>query len=86
MVWSVSTIEENDRRRARMMEREAQKRGLAMGIEQGIEQGLQQGIEQGERRLEKLVEVLLDAGRIEDLQRQVSDEAFRESLYEELGI
>lgn len=82
MVWSVSTIEENDRRRARMMEREAMERGLAKGIEQGI----QQGIEQGEHRLERLVNALLDADRIDDLQRQVSDEAFRESLYEEFGI
>ncbi|MEI3376478.1 MAG: hypothetical protein V8R08_01320 [Coriobacteriales bacterium] len=74
----MSTIEENDRRRARMMEREAMERGLAKGIEQGIQQG--------EHRLERLVNALLDADRIDDLQRQVSDEAFRESLYEEFGI
>lgn len=78
MVWSVSTIEENDKRRTRMLVREAEERGVAKGIEQGVEQG--------ENRLERLVNALLDANRIDDLQRQVNDEALRESLYEEFGL
>ncbi len=70
----------------RVKESEAIERGLKKGIEQGIEQGIAQGIEQGEQRIEKLVNALLGASRIDDLQRQVKDEAFRESLYEEFGL
>lgn len=55
------------------------------GFEEGVRQGLEQGREEA-ARYAALVDVLLDAGRLEDLKRSADDEAYRRSLFEELGL
>ena len=45
--YCVSTIEENDARRARILERLALKKGLEEGRTRGLEEGRTQGLEEG---------------------------------------
>ena len=61
-------------------------RGIQQGMQQGIRLGVQQGIEQGELRLAALIEKLLQSGRLEELQKVVSNKYYRNLLFEELGI
>ena len=51
-----------------------------------FKKGILLGEERGEKRLNKLHELLLKNGRIEDLQKAVSDEAYTEKLYKEYGL
>lgn len=44
------------------------------------------GIKKGESRLNKLYGSLLKDGRIEDLQKAISDESYMEKLYKEYGL
>ncbi len=92
--YCVSTIEENDARRARILERLARKKGLEEGREEGREQGLAEGRAEGraegakeaEARYSFLVEHLLAEGRLDDLRMATSDEARRTALFEEFGL
>ncbi len=56
------------------------------GIAQGIQQGIERGLEEGENRFSKLLQMLKEAGRNEDLDRVISDRAYRERLYRENHI
>ena len=69
-VWSVSTMEENDARRSRILQRQARAEGIA----------------EGEGRFAVLAGRLLSAGREEDLMRASAEPAYRERLFAELGI
>ena len=40
----------------------------------------------GEERLGRLCEALMDAGRMEDLKKAVSNEEYRKELYQEFDI
>lgn len=77
-VFSVSTIEEDIRREARIRERLARKEGLA--------EGWVEGLAEGEQRYGRLVDALLDTGRMDDLRAAGRDPLLRERLYQELGI
>ena len=46
----------------------------------------EEGIRIGEARLKVLCDHLLNDGRIEDLRKAVSDEAYTEKLYKEYGL
>lgn len=46
----------------------------------------EQGLAEGEERNNKLVEALLAADRVDDLRHAAKDAAFRQQLYQELGI
>lgn len=88
--YCVSTIEENDARRARILERLARKEGLEQGLEEGRERGLAEGRAEGakeaEARYSSLVERLLAAGRLDDLRMAASDDVRRAALFEEFGL
>lgn len=56
------------------------------GLEQGIEQGLEQGLERGESRHNQLTKLLLEAGRLNDLEKSLSDETYRQKLYHEFHL
>ncbi len=63
-----------------------EERGIAIGEERGIAIGEERGIAIGEERLCALCEHLMSAGRMDDLNRAVSDQPFRQKLYDEFGI
>lgn len=50
------------------------------------EQGLAEGKAIEEKRYSGLVEALLAADRVDDLRHAAKDAAFRQQLYQELGI
>ncbi|MBR1684421.1 MAG: hypothetical protein IJ708_04740 [Clostridia bacterium] len=50
------------------------------------ELGMAQGMAQGEERFRALVDSMLKAGRIDDLQRVVSDPVYREEQYKDFNI
>ena len=50
------------------------------------EEGIRIGEKRGEVRLKVLCDHLLNDGRIEDLRKAVSDEAYKEKLYKEYGL
>lgn len=50
------------------------------------EGGETRGLVEGEAKFAKLADALFDSNRLDDLKRAVADEAFRSSLFEELGI
>ncbi len=52
----------------------------------GLAEGKQLGLKEGEQRLLKLYQLLLESGRNEDLNRILSDEAYREQLYKENNL
>ena len=56
------------------------------GIQIGEARGEVYGIKKGESRLNKLYGSLLKDGRMEDLQKAVSDESYMEKLYKEYGL
>ena len=60
--------------------------GEARGEKRGIQIGEVRGIKKGESRLNKLYGSLLKDGRIEDLQKAISDESYMEKLYKEYGL
>lgn len=45
----------------------------------------EKGVQMGEERLGRLCEALMDAGRMEDLKKAVSNEEYRKELYQEFG-
>jgi hypothetical protein len=53
---------------------------------EGREAGHKEGCIAGEERLARLVQILLAEGRKDDLERALSDEAFRQQLYQENNI
>lgn len=56
-------------------------------VSEGVfERGIERGIEQGELKLSKLIEALLQSGRTEDIQKEVSDDEARKQFYREFGI
>ena len=59
---------------------------MSSSREEGIQIGEVRGIKKGESRLNKLYGSLLKDGRIEDLQKAVSDESYMEKLYKEYGL
>ena len=46
----------------------------------------EKGVQMGEERLGRLCEALMDAGRMEDLKKAVSNEEYRKELYQEFDI
>ncbi len=77
-VWSVSTIVENAERRERIRGRMLQ--------EEARGEGREEGREEGEARFASLASQLIEAGRLDDLSRASADPAYRQSLYQELGL
>ncbi len=59
---------------------------LAQIGQEHYEDGVEQGIEQGEQRFASLTEKLMEENRYDDLSRATKDKAFREELYQELGL
>ena len=66
------------------------KKGLEKGEEIGRKAGETIGREvgraEGEERMSRLIQNLLSAGRVEELERVVSDEELKEKLFQEFGI
>ena len=48
--------------------------------------GEEQGRMQGELRYNSLIKLLLDAGRMDDLKKVLSDENYRKKLFEEFQL
>ena len=61
---------------------EGEKRGEA----KGEIRGKKIGIKQGEKRFATLTAALMGSERLDDLSRAVSDETFRDSLYQEFAL
>ena len=60
--------------------------GMMEGEKRGEIRGKKIGIKQGEKRFASLTAALLASERLEDLGRAVSDETFRDSLYQEFAL
>ena len=60
--------------------------GRKLGLTEGRQLGLTEGKQLGEQRLIKLQQLLLESERNEDLKRILSDEAYREQLYQENNL
>ena len=60
--------------------------GFSQGISQGVAQGISQGIAQGTNRMLQLSTHLFSLGRIEDLKKASSDEAYLQKLFLEFGL
>ena len=60
--------------------------GLRQGIQQGTEQGIKQGTEQGIDCVNRLTRLLLEQGRIEDLQRSSEDAEYQRTLFHEFDL
>lgn len=48
--------------------------------------GVKEGIKEGSDQMAALMKILLEAGRMSDLQLSVDDEKYREKLMKEYGI
>ncbi|MEF2574643.1 MAG: hypothetical protein UIQ90_02385, partial [Eisenbergiella sp.] len=75
--------EEEEKRKLREAEFEY---GREEGIKQGIGQGIKQGIEQERNEILLLIQRLYAAGRAEEAEHAVADEAYRKKLLEEFGL
>lgn len=96
--YCVSTIEENDARRARILERLAIKKGLEEGRKEGHKEGLAEGRAEGraeglaegraatEARYSALIEHLLAENRLDDIRAMTSDAARRNALFAEFKL
>lgn len=60
---------------------EGRREGLRQGKLEGMAAGRLEGMAEGEIRFARLTEILLLEGKLDDLQRSVSDTKFREQLY-----
>ena len=79
--------EEEEKRKLREAEFEyGREEGIKQGIGQGIEQGIKQGIEQERNEILLLIQRLYAAGRAEEAEHAVADEAYRKKLLEEFGL
>ena len=56
------------------------------GKKAGIEEGIKEGIKEGIRCANELMQQLLKDGRIDDIERVISDTEYQEQLLEEYGI
>ena len=66
--------------------KEGEKRGEERGKEIGKEIGERIGVKKGENRFASLTVALMTSKRLDDLNRAVSDETFRDSLYREFAL
>ena len=81
------SIFEYDEEKHMKSEREwAYNNGHEDGLAEGRKLGLTEGKQLGEQRLIKLQQLLLESERNEDLKRILSDEAYREQLYQENNL
>lgn len=71
-----------ERKKAR---EEGHAEGRAEGHAEGLAKGLAEGLVEGEARFAKLTQFLLQSNRMDDLTKALTDTAYRESLYEQLG-
>lgn len=65
--------------------KKAREEGHAEGRAEGHAEGLAEGITEGEARFAKLTQFLLQSNRMDDLTKALTDTAYRESLYKQLG-
>ena len=54
--------------------------------EEQYEQGLSEGRQQGLSRVNQLNQLLIEAGRIDDLEKSSKDPEFQEELFQEFGL
>ena len=85
-VMAVSIYEYDEELHFKTLFEEGHESGYAEGHESGFAEGHEAGLEQGEIRLAKLLQSLMDAGRNEDINRTISEPAYRERLYHEYGL
>ena len=64
----------------------AMKEWIADERNAGMKEGEEKGIKVGETRFVNLTSILLSSQRLDDLNKAVSDENFRNSLYQEFAI
>ena len=62
------------------------KEGIKEGMKEGEKKGIKKGIKEGETRFASLTSILLSSKRLDDLNKAVSDEEFRNSLYQEFAL
>ena len=66
--------------------KEGEKIGKEIGKEIGEKIGVKKGVRKGENRFASLAAALMDSKRLDDLSRAISDETFRDSLYQEFTL
>ncbi|MCH5257296.1 MAG: hypothetical protein J1D87_08370, partial [Lachnospiraceae bacterium] len=64
----------------------AREEGLKEGREEGLKEGREEGIKKGEQRLLELINLLKDSGRDKDLSHALSDQVYREQLYQQYNL
>lgn len=67
-------------------EEDGRKEGEAVGRKEGREEGRKEGRKDGEERMSSLCRFLFKENRIKDMERAVSDKAFREALFQEFHL
>ena len=65
--------------------REGRREGIEEGHIEGKKEGIKEGIHKGESRLVELLQLLSAEGRDDDIRRAISDQTYREQLYQEIG-
>lgn len=55
-------------------------------FEDGIVEGRQEGRQEGVLRVNQLLQALLEASRLDDIERMINDSALQEKLFEEFGL
>lgn len=66
--------------------KEGEAKGREIGFAQGEVKGREAGFAEGEGRFAELTRLLIDAGRLSDLEKAASDAAYRNKLYQETGL
>ena len=61
-------------------------KGLAEGRAEGIAEGKAKGIAENQKQMNTLILKLSQSGRIDDIVKSASDEAFQQKLFEEFDL
>ena len=65
---------------------EGLKEGREEGLKEGLKEGREEGLKKGEQRLLELINLLKDSGRDKDLSHALSDQGYREQLYQQYNL
>ena len=82
----MSIFEYDEEKHLKSEREQAYRSGKDEGIAEGRKEGIKEGLCKGENRLAELLQILSAEGRNDDIRRAISDQVYREQLYQEAGI
>lgn len=63
---------------------DSRQEGREEGREEGIKEGREEGLKRGEEQFAQLAHILIESGRLNDLERAAIDREYRAKLYWEI--